>query len=197
MRGLSKLVLLTGLAMVLGVAPLQQAQAEGSKKKSEPTWQIFKPGTNKTVWWMKYKPNPRFRIYRSGTSDPGDDLVWDEETDLVWQRSPSTDVLDFWGATNFCNRSKFGGRFGWRSPTVEEAGTLLDDTTADGLPNGHPFLNLRPFYWTSTTNPADPGGTNARGLNLGERALTINWKTANGRAWCVRGGVGHEAKYSY
>jgi hypothetical protein len=201
MRRCIELLLIAGLAITLSQIPLEAAQADGGKScatgKDQPIWHIFKPGKAKSVCWKDHKANRRFRIYTAGTSNPSDDLVWDRETDLIWQRAPSADVLDFWGAANFCNRSKFGGRYGWRSPTVEEAGTLLDDSTADNLPVGHPFLNLQPFYWTSTTNPADPGGTNARGLNLGEAALTINWKTANGSAWCVRGGVGHEAKYSY
>jgi hypothetical protein len=201
MRSCIKFLLITSLAIILSQIPLQATQADSGKScatgKDQPIWQIYKPGKAQSVCWKYHKANRRFRIYKVGTSDPSDDLVWDQETDLVWVRAPSTLILDFWGAANHCNRSKYGGRYGWRSPTVEEAGTLLDDTTDDKLPVGHPFLVTMPFYWTSTTNPADPGGSNARGLDLANAALTISPKTGGGSPWCVRGGVGHEAKYMY
>ena len=196
MRRYIEKILLVSLAASLTQAPLQPAQADDSEKPCGTIWQMFEPGTKKCISWRNNDSNKRFRIYEYGTLGPVDDLVWDQETGLVWQRSPSSIRQDYWGAMNFCNRSKFGGRYGWRSPTVEEAGTLLDDATTDNLPIGHPFVNIREFYWTSTTNPADPGGSNARGMDLENGVLTINWKTARGFPWCVRGGIGHEAKYS-
>jgi hypothetical protein len=85
-----------------------------------------------------------------------DDLVWDTDTDIVWQRSPDPRTLKFYDTANFCHVLKAGRRYGWRNFSIEEGATLLDETTLDKLPIGHPFLNVLSFYWSSSTNPVDP-----------------------------------------
>lgn len=74
-----------------------------------PMWDITE------AHWKIHKPNPRFAIYNHGTSrDMSDDLVFDKETGLVWQRSPAPDKIENWDAAIIYSYSKtLAGRKGW------------------------------------------------------------------------------------
>lgn len=60
---------------------------------SGPLWRILRSGTNTSVAWKDYAPNPRLAIYDangdSNLANPAtlsDDLVLDKATGLVWAR---------------------------------------------------------------------------------------------------------------
>jgi hypothetical protein len=126
--------------------------------------------------------------------------VRDNETGLVWDRSPSTSQVAWYDAVRLCWLRQVGGRMGWHLPTVEELGSLVDPTIpapGPALPAGHPFLNIQPStYWSTTTDVrvqfipiqawvvrfGDPG-------SIGD-----NGKDTPNYFWCVRGGA-HEDKY--
>ena len=154
--------------LVLMVAPLAVAKP--------PSWdkQINSPG--------------RFQVL----GDFAGAAVFDKETGLVWEQSPSTTTFTWIGAQINCNQRTTGGRLGWRLPTVQELASLVDPNNPDGnpdLPPGHPFSNVGSInYWSATTN-ADVTG-NAWLVNFANGDVVTGDKTGTRRIWCVRGGQG-------
>src|SRR5262245_53756118 len=80
--------------------------------------------------WDKQVNNPnRFKVL----GQFGAAAVLDQETGLVWERSPST-TLEPWSPRNpdtahiLCAVKAVGNRLGWRLPTIQELGSLLDTT---------------------------------------------------------------------
>ena len=122
--------------------------------------------------------------------------VLDQETGLVWEQSPST-ALVVWGRAQLrCTQLLTGGRGGWRLPTVQELGSLIDLSVPGlSLPAGHPFANIQPFlYWSSTTTAVVPAG--AWFVRFDNRTDYTNTLAQNAtiQVWCVRGGRGAEAQ---
>lgn len=149
-----------------------------------PIWDIT--GAN----WVDNRPNPRFAVYASAAGD----AVFDKETCLVWERSPSPAKQGSWdaGIVYSCAKTT-AGRMGWRLPAIEELLSLVDPTQATGLPAGHPFLNVQTdaFYWSSTLGMTAPP-TYAWGYQFGAGNVSNVLKTSANYAWLVRGGYGHD-----
>lgn len=122
-----------------------------------------------------------------------DAAVLDKETGLVWQRTPRPDALpNLLVTTEWCDEVEVGGRYGWRLPTIHEIRSLAD-TSADRLPDGHPFIGiLTPAddrFWTTSFYSATNGTLYV--FSADSPGLTI--REPNGaapyRPWCVRGGT--------
>lgn len=118
--------------------------------------------------------------------------VLDKETQLVWERSPSERIT--WpDAISFCYNKNVGGRMGWRLPTIEEFASLLDASTNDHLPAGHPFdINASDPYWSATTYgaPGYTGNVWTLQFDIGQPGYLA--KTLDLGVWCVRGGHGYD-----
>jgi hypothetical protein len=145
--------------------------------------------------WIDHNPNRRFAIYDRHTSGHGDDLVFDKETGLVWERSPNPQKHESWDAAIVGSYTKaLGGRKGWRLPTIEELLSLVDPSQMNPtLPPGHPFENVKTdyFYWSSTLGGSSLP-TYAWGYKFGNGDTSNVLKTAKAYAWLVRGGYGHD-----
>jgi len=120
----------------------------------------------------------------------------------VWERSPSTTPMLFSSgiASLHCISLRLGNRSGWRLPSVQELGSLVDadpaNTASPRLPPGHPFQNLQfqdlnGIYWsaTSSTNPQF-----AWTMFLGNGFLGTDFVGASHFVWCVHGGKGQDAQ---
>ena len=122
-----------------------------------PTMHTLDELYNKPVWKMfdkvftDWPANPRFAVCDNGTTETRDDMVFDKETGLVWERDTSAktsyETLSLDWALLVCNemeRYSFLGRGdGWRLPTLQELASLIDRTHYyPVLPSGHPFLNV-------------------------------------------------------
>jgi uncharacterized protein DUF1566 len=117
--------------------------------------------------------------------------VLDKETGLVWQKSPSTFTAVWGDAVRHCIQIGWGGRVGWRLPTIEELGSLVDVAESNpALPVGHPFTDIQSSstYWSVTTNAVNSSEAWGRFLSSGV-AYTYP-KTNAYLRWCVRGGSG-------
>lgn len=118
--------------------------------------------------------------------------VLDLETGLVWERVPSATVRAWAAARAHCAARFTGLRSGWRLPAIEEIRSLAD-TSADGLPDGHPFVVPDGYFWSSTsessTNAAvvDFPGSESWGTGVKTEAIFLTW--------CVRGGYGHDVPF--
>ena len=123
--------------------------------------------------------------------------VFDSETGLVWEQSPSTSFFPWTSTTTptaaaHCNQLNVGNRKGWRLPTIQELASLIDPTVpypGPTLPAGHPFSNVRSdVYWSATTFA--PDASFAWGVVFSNGVVDHGVKTFTGFVWCVRGGQG-------
>ena len=130
----------------------------------------------------------RFVVLR----DFGNDAVLDQETGLVWERSPNTSATyPYYGAVQYCLNLSVGGRKGWRVPSIFELSTLLDTTVAPPaplLPAGHPFRNVSKVLWFwSSTQEVNNVPSFQWGLNTMDGTVLMYYPTTAGmHAWCVR-----------
>jgi hypothetical protein len=129
----------------------------------------------------------------------GDTAVRDNETGLVWDRSPDIDFNDgklVWSTANsFCADPTVEGGAGFHLPLHEQLSSLVDTGSdlciAGGpcLPDGHPFLNIQSAkYWSATTSAGSP--VLARNVNFEDGGLgsASNKTSSEFNWWCVRGG---------
>ena len=132
-------------------------------------------------------------------SDFGGAAVRDNETGLVWERTPAT-IPTAWKFGRFeCASRTTGNRKGWRLPSVHELASLLDPSpgvTPPLLPPGHPFTTgttgvQSAIYWSATIIKANPSTSNAWGVDLSNGQVTdVGDGVVNSyRNWCVRGGM--------
>ena len=90
------------------------------------------------------------------------------------------------GCITFTGGTKYDG---WTAVVLNRApdGTLLDDQ-GNPLPEGHPFENVRPsLYWSSTTVPSEPN--QARFVFIGIGPSVWDHKSVLLGVWPVRGGL--------
>jgi Protein of unknown function (DUF1566) len=126
--------------------------------------------------------------------------VRDNETGLVWEKSPLTTLHPWDFSAGFsasallqCTSRTTGGRKGWRLPSVHELASLVDPANSNpSLPTGHPFTNVQSaIYWSATTFAVSP--TNAWNVNFFNGDVNLVNKASNSYAWCVRGGMNADA----
>jgi hypothetical protein len=121
--------------------------------------------------------------------------VLDRETGLVWEQSPDSTGRIWEDAQIHCNRSKLGGRKGWRLPTVQDLASLVDPTVffpGPVLPPGHPFSNVSSIYFSATTDASD--ATSAWVVVFDDGFVDKISKAQTLFVWCVRGGQGPDAQ---
>jgi hypothetical protein len=131
-------------------------------------------------------PNPRFTIGTGLESD----CVTDNLTGLMWPRNGNLTG----GPTNWNDAVDYGnlilcGHSDWRLPNVNELESLLDSSqTNPALPPGHPFINVQPSgYWSSTTGAFDT--TYAWFVNMGYASVdSSNKADSTLNVWPVRVG---------
>jgi hypothetical protein len=137
-------------------------------------------------------------------SNWNNEAVLDRETGLVWERTPDTGIRVWSAAIGHCNfHAAIGNRLGWRLPSLQELGTLVDKSqSSPALPAGHPFQGILgggpggSDFWSATTlvSESNPGFAIAIDFLNGEvsAASKTNTNVAS-RSWCVRGNGGHSA----
>ncbi len=98
-------------------------------------------------------PSPRFEVM-------GDDVV-DRLTNLSWRKTANltgsqVTWSDAFAAVKELNRNATG-IVKWRLPNINELESLVDCSAhSPALPAGHPFLDVRDGYWSSTTSMFEP-----------------------------------------
>ena len=147
--------------------------------------------------WNKKIINAQERF--SVLSEFNNEAVLDRETGLVWERTPSTQPVQWPNARLVCAQKGVGGRGGWRLPAFNELSSLVDPAVHNiGVPqlaSGHPFQQVQPAsYWSDTQFADEPGF--ALVIDFQFNAATPGQvrvndaNTAGGlyRVWAVRGG---------
>jgi hypothetical protein len=122
--------------------------------------------------------------------------VRDNETGLVWERSPRITMSTWSAARGDCANTIIGGRKGWRLPSIVELSSLVDiNSPGLALPQGNPFNNVQSAHYWSATVDADPVNTNAW-LVLFQTGFVLTSNKAGdqtGHIWCVRGPMNADA----
>lgn len=121
------------------------------------------------------------------------EAVLDNNTGLVWEKSPQG-LSSSWDQARFtCINKTVGGQKGWRLPSVAELASLIDPSVGSPgptLPPGHPFLNVQESYWSATTVASDAIPTIAWAVAfVNGNVLTASKQDDVAHAWCVRGGM--------
>lgn len=156
------------------------------------------PASSATQNWDAVLPaDQRFTVL------PGfnNQAVRDNETGLVWERSPNG-TATWEDAIRTCWMRQVGGRMGWHLPMIEELASLVDPTIpapGPALPPGNPFVGIQigglfeSAYWSSTTD--------VRSAFLPTQAWEVRFfdgtfvpagdsgKSGTRNVWCVRGGT--------
>ncbi len=125
-----------------------------------------------------------------------DEAICDQETGLVWEQSPSTDLQPaqaglisalFLG----CYNKIVGGRKGWRFPKVEELSSLLDPVQINpALPVGHPFSNVQSGVYWAPTYLDHASISKWFGVSFSDSSVQSVGNSDQHFVWCVRGGQG-------
>jgi hypothetical protein len=102
--------------------------------------------------------DPRFTFEEAS----GDTTVFDDQTNLEWQREPDSPGGDTWvNALGHCETLDHGGHDDWRLPNPMELSTLVDELVTSGPAVNSTYFIASSFntipFWTSTTNPKNPG----------------------------------------
>jgi hypothetical protein len=134
------------------------------------------------AWSGKLPNSRRFSLVLNN------EAVLDNETALVWQRTPGSGTMTWHDASIACVNQTNGGRRGWRLATIQELASLTETTgSAPRLPAGHPFvLPADPLlFWSATDQYGYPGQYFVMDLATGISDLDA---VADMRKmWCVRG----------
>lgn len=124
---------------------------------------------------------------------PGATAHLDKETGLVWMQGVDQDLgtFDWDKAVSYCINLPYGGRKGWRLPTIEELGSLVEPGAVNpALPEGHPFgfMGVGGVWSVTTSTIANSDEAWVQEFLLGN-AFTDN-KCNKHFVICVRGGQG-------
>jgi hypothetical protein len=159
-------------------------------------------------------PSPRFTDNKDGTvSDNLTGLLWLKDagcTGAAGGISRGGGLLNWpsaltWSnnlANGICGLTDNSVAGDWRLPNINELRSLVDYSRHDpDLPAGHPFSNVQPiWYWSSTSNPVYTGGAFTVGMSRGSIHVTGKVRPAVGGSrvenkvdvtlgvWPVRGG---------
>ena len=138
--------------------------------------------------------------YRSGRQPSGPrftttgDTVDDNATGLTWLRNADLIAapLDWQTAFNAVadlNRQAFSGFNDWRVPHIDELEGLVDlGRHSPALPERHPFVDVKDFYWSATSSRYDRDY--AWALYARDGIIGVGYKTLpEFHLWPVRGEV--------
>lgn len=97
-------------------------------------------------------PEPRFVVKGDAVLDGLTNLYWTKNASLAQEAVNWAEAFD---VIDDLNRETGNGR--WRAPTINELETLVDARRHNpALPIGHPFIDVREIYVSSTTSGFEP-----------------------------------------
>jgi hypothetical protein len=179
--GIAALYGATALAGVALGGPLDPPGPVGSTMKSlddlPPSWhRLLAPDDGEDSCHSS-----RFLCVMDGTA------VLDRETGLVWEQAPSSAPQNWFSSIRRCQETQIAGRYGWRTPTIEELRSLLDATGF--LPSGV-FSNVQAddYYWSTSDDAANDFFAAIHRFGVATNfAVSQKDAFAGLHVWCVRG----------
>jgi hypothetical protein len=118
--------------------------------------------------------------------DNFDGTVTDKSTNLLWEQSQSTQVMDWQSALNYCQSQVTGGYSDWRLPNKKELESLVDFSRDSPAINPAFGINsgLDHNFWASTTSADENSQAWLVHFYLGHSSLLL--KTYPFSVRCVR-----------
>ena len=131
------------------------------------------------------QPGSRFVDQGEAVLDRMTGLQWRRNADLANGQVDWSKALKIIAELN--NKTSTSVEKPWRLANVRELESICDiDRHTPALAEGHPFENVRPFYWSSTTSAYDPCYAWASYMQDG--AVGVGYKPdAEFFVWAVRG----------
>lgn len=118
----------------------------------------------------------------------GSSVIHDSSTQLMWQNRALPVFFTWADALTYCENLDYSDYDDWRLPNINELQSIYDYTAFS--PATNPFFITTmvpmPFFWSSTTNPAD--STTAMLGMFGNAGTEYSVKTDIYNVMCVRGG---------
>ncbi|TNE57493.1 MAG: DUF1566 domain-containing protein [Bacteroidetes bacterium] len=141
------------------------------------SWEEIKQLTQDRGYWDAYRnPDGPARTISLSIS-PDSNVLTDSRTGLFWQRGSSdripTSAVQAY--VDSLNSSQFGGYSDWRTPTVEELYSILENTR-----NEHDRLYLNPLFDNSKIKLTSVFPNQAMLISCDEVILTLLDKTPIG-----------------
>ena len=82
--------------------------------------------------------------------DQGNGTIKDNETGNIWQKNPSSQMMDWDGCMNYCENLSLAGSSNWELPTYQEL-LSVDDKNGSSCQMPDLFQGACSFYWSSST----------------------------------------------
>lgn len=125
-------------------------------------------------------------VIQNHFTDNGDGTITDNLTNLIWQKNPYLDTLNWEQALTYADTLSLAGSSDWRLPNIKELQSINDEKLIN------PSLNLSFFnvinskkYWSSTTLPNQISKAWYMNTNFG--ITTYDYKTLKHHLICVKG----------
>lgn len=116
-------------------------------------------------------PAPRFRVKDDSAVDRLTGLCWSRNADLAGGPVTWPEAFETMERLNQGTNANLR----WRLPNINELESLVDcGMHSPALPAGHPFEQVREFYWSSTTSMFEPDW--AWALYLAKGAIGVGQK---------------------
>lgn len=133
------------------------------------------------------------RFVPAKQSDGNDcsDALTDQQTGLMWVKSPSTTLVDWPTAINNAAATNYCGYTDWRLPNRNELRSLINYGQADLAlwlnDTAQGFNNVQQYYYWSSSTIANTTSA-AWNVFFASGTVIADYKTNLGNVWPVRGG---------
>jgi hypothetical protein len=136
------------------------------------------------IWDKNLPSTSRFTMLPEFNNE----AVRDNNTGLVWERTPGGGGPTWADTVLYCLRKPIGGTMGWRLPSIVELTSLMDPTlmVSNFLPPGVFGGAAGLDFWSATTVADDPSRAWILSFQLNTIATSPK-TTSMYAAWCVRG----------
>lgn len=154
------------------------AASRAQKQESSLLWPVCFPQEDTAP------ADARFSVAGATVRDTLTGLVWSLDAFPAGRPLPWQEALRLIDELNKAPQ----GPDDWRMPNIRELESLVDlSADSPALPAGHPFLNVRDVYWSSTTSLYEP--RYAWALYAQDGIVGVGFKPDAGfHLWPVRGG---------
>ena len=118
---------------------------------------ISTPNNVRCVRGIPINPSTRYTDESGGTLTGLSSQVWDQVTNLIWQRTESGTVMTWSVAKAYCGSLPLGGAT-WRLPTIKEYTTIVDFMVHSPSINAAIFFGtVVDWHYSSTPYAGSPG----------------------------------------
>jgi hypothetical protein len=128
-------------------------------------------------------PVPRLVEHEHTVLDKLTGLLWTKLANLTFKAVDWESALR---TIKTMNDERTFGYWDWRLPNIRELEGLIDaGSHSPALPHGHPFKDVKKYYWSSTTSTYDP--RYAWVLYVEDGSVGVGYKpNSNFFVWAVR-----------